>query len=60
MGGRRRRDREPGREAGQYDLLKIVENRYNAGSLIITSQVLTDRWYKIIGNPEALAPLIAS
>jgi DNA replication protein DnaC len=35
----------------QRDLLEIVEDRYNAGSLIITSQVPTDRWYEIVGNP---------
>ena len=35
----------------QRDLLEIVEDRYNAGSLIITSQVPIDRWYEIVGNP---------
>ena len=35
----------------QRDLLEIVEDRYNAGSLIITSQVLVDRWHDIVGNP---------
>ena len=35
----------------QRDLLKIVEDRYDAGSLIITSQVPIDRWYEIVGNP---------
>ena len=33
------------------DLLEIVEDRYNAGSLIITSQVPIDRWYEIVGDP---------
>ena len=33
------------------DLLEIVEDRYGAGSLIITSQVPIDRWYEIVGNP---------
>jgi DNA replication protein DnaC len=33
------------------DLLEIVEDRYNRGSLIITSQVPVDRWYEIVGNP---------
>ena len=33
------------------DLLEIVEDRYNAGSLIITSQLPVDRWYEIVGNP---------
>ena len=35
----------------QRDLLEIVEDRYNAGSLIITSQLPIDRWYEIVGNP---------
>ena len=33
------------------DLLEIVEDRYNSGSMIITSQVPVDRWYEIVGNP---------
>jgi DNA replication protein DnaC len=32
------------------DLLEIVEDRYDAGSLLITSQVPVDRWYDIIGH----------
>ena len=32
-------------------LLEIVEDRYNAGSLIITSQVPIDHWYEIVGDP---------
>jgi DNA replication protein DnaC len=35
----------------QRDLLEIVEDRYDAGSLIITSQVPIDHWYEIVGNP---------
>ena len=35
----------------QRDLLEIVEDRYNAGSLIITSQLPVDRWYELMGNP---------
>jgi hypothetical protein len=42
---------EPLLPGQQRDLLKIVEDRYSAGSLIITSQVPTDRWYEIVGNP---------
>jgi len=30
----------------QRDLLEIVEDRYNAGSLIITSQLPIERWYE--------------
>ena len=33
------------------DLLEIVEDRYDAGSLLITSQVPIDRWHDIVGNP---------
>jgi DNA replication protein DnaC len=35
----------------QRDLLEIVEDRYNAGSLIITSQLPADRWHELVGNP---------
>lgn len=34
----------------QRDLLEIVEDRYNAGSLIVTSQLPVDRWYE----PDAI------
>jgi DNA replication protein DnaC len=38
--------------AGQRrDLLEIVEDRYDTGSIIVTSQVPVDRWYEIIGDP---------
>ena len=33
------------------DLLEIVEDRYDKGSLIITSQVPVDRWHDMIGVP---------
>lgn len=33
------------------DLLEIVEDRYDAGSLVITSQVPVDRWHEMIGIP---------
>ena len=33
------------------DLLEIVEDRYDAGSLLITSQAPVDRWHEIVGNP---------
>jgi DNA replication protein DnaC len=33
------------------DLLEIVEDRHEARSIIVTSQVPVDRWYEIIGNP---------
>jgi len=31
-----------------YILIELVEDRYNAGSLIITSQVPVDKWYDLI------------
>jgi DNA replication protein DnaC len=33
------------------DLLEIVEDRYDAGSILLTSQAPIDRWHDIIGNP---------
>jgi hypothetical protein len=33
------------------DLLEIVEDRYEARSIIVTSQLPVDRWYEFIGNP---------
>jgi len=33
------------------DLLEIVEDRHDARSIMLTSQVPVDRWYEIIGNP---------
>jgi DNA replication protein DnaC len=33
------------------DVLEIVEDRYDAGSILITSQVPVDRWHDIVGNP---------
>jgi DNA replication protein DnaC len=42
---------EPLTAEQRRDLLEIVEDRYNARSLIITSQVPVDHWYKIVGDP---------
>ena len=33
------------------DLLEIVEDRYDKGALIITSQAPVDRWHDLIGVP---------
>ncbi len=33
------------------DLLEIVEDRYDKGSLVITSQVPINRWHELIGVP---------
>ena len=37
--------------ASQVDGVFRSDNRYNAGSLIITSQLPVDRWYELVGNP---------
>ena len=42
---------EPLRSEQRRDLLEIVEDRYDAGSILITSQLPVDRWYEIIGDP---------
>jgi DNA replication protein DnaC len=42
---------EPLNAEQRRDLLEIVEDRYNTGSLIITSQVPIGRWYEIVGDP---------
>jgi DNA replication protein DnaC len=33
------------------DLLEIVEDRYDARSILITSQLPIERWYEIVGDP---------
>ena len=33
------------------DLLEIVEDRYEARSIIVTSQMPVDHWYELIGSP---------
>jgi DNA replication protein DnaC len=33
------------------DLLEIVEDRYDAHSIVITSQLPLAQWYEIVGNP---------
>ena len=33
------------------DLLEIVEDRYDKGSIVITSQIPVDRWHDLIGVP---------
>jgi DNA replication protein DnaC len=42
---------EPLEADQRRDLLEIVEDRYEARSIIVTSQLPVDRWYEIIGNP---------
>lgn len=42
---------EPLNAEQRRDLLEIVEDRYNCGSLVITSQVPVERWYEIVGDP---------
>jgi len=33
------------------DLMEIVEDRYEAGSILITSQLPVDAWHDVIGEP---------
>ena len=33
------------------DLLEIVEDRYDARSILITSQLPIERWYEVVGDP---------
>jgi DNA replication protein DnaC len=33
------------------DLLEIIEDRYDARPILITSRLPVDRWYEIIDNP---------
>jgi DNA replication protein DnaC len=42
---------EPFDAEQRRDLLEIVEDRYEARSIIVTSQLPVDRWYEVIGNP---------
>ena len=38
-------------ELERRDLREVVEDRHARGSLVITSQVPTDRWHEVIGDP---------
>ena len=42
---------EPLNADQRRDLLEIVEDRYDARSILITSQLPVESWYEIIGNP---------
>lgn len=35
----------------RHDLLEIAEDRYERGSILITSQLPVDRWHDVIGDP---------
>ena len=37
--------------ASRRDLMEIVEDRYGRGSTLITSQLPTDTWHQVIGEP---------
>ena len=49
---------EPLTPEQQRDLMEIVEDRYDSGSLLITSQVPVENWYAMIGSPPTLADAI--
>jgi len=42
---------EPLNAEQRRDLLEIVDDRYDRGSLLITSQVPVNRWHEVIGEP---------
>lgn len=42
---------EPLNAEQRRDLLEIVEDRYDAGSILITSQLPLENWHEIIGDP---------
>jgi len=42
---------EPLNAEQRRDLLEIVDDRYERGSLFITSQVPVNRWHEVIGDP---------
>jgi DNA replication protein DnaC len=42
---------EPLTAEQRRDLLEIVDDRYDTGSLLITSQLPVDRWHDVIGDP---------
>jgi DNA replication protein DnaC len=43
---------EPLNADQRRDLLEIVEDRYDAGSILITSQLPLENWHDIIGEPK--------
>jgi DNA replication protein DnaC len=43
---------EPLNAEQRRDLLEIVDDRYDRGSLLITSQVPVNRWHQVIGEPK--------
>jgi DNA replication protein DnaC len=46
-----RKPSPPSSAEQRRDLLEIIEDRYDRGSVVITSQLPVDRWYEIIGDP---------
>jgi len=42
---------EPLNAEQRRDLLEIVDDRYDRGSLLITSQLPVNRWHEVIGEP---------
>ena len=42
---------EPLTAEQRRDLLEIVDDRYEKGSLLVTSQVPVARWHELLGDP---------
>ena len=49
---------EPLATEQRRDLLKIVNDRYDKGSLLITSQVPVSRWHEVISDMTIGDPII--
>src|SRR4051794_37745058 len=47
---------EPLNAEQRRDLLEIVDDRYDRGSLLVTSQLPANRWHEVIGDPPWLTP----
>jgi len=43
---------EPLNAEQRRDLLEIVEDRYEKGSLLVTSQIPVKRWHELIAEPS--------
>ena len=47
---------EPLNAEQRRDLLEILDDRYDRGSLLVTSQIPINRWHEVIGDPTWLTP----
>ena len=47
---------EPLNAEQRRDLLEILEERYDRGSLLLTSQIPVNQWHDVIGDPTSPTP----